>query len=193
MLCCHRASWESGLLRVLTPPLPQAEGSSPVATSLILLIYPCTCGGSCVSSHQWVVPLSLPWIGIMGHPVYLPWSQNALFLERGLIFNRPFVLLSAKKAGKNTCRYFFRFQYETLQAVLCIGHMSVCPSPGCRIHLWKFSELSSTSRSVWRALCKSHSPHPHTQVHIPPLHLCLPYSALMLQIPITGHMYFIHK
>lgn len=79
-------SGSQALLGILIPPLPGAEGNTPTATSLVLLTHPDSCGGSCLSSHQWVVPLSLSWISINGTPsltlmIFQDISLNAFFLE----------------------------------------------------------------------------------------------------------------
>lgn len=74
------SSGSQALLSIFAPPLPGAEGNTPIATSLVLLIHPYFCGGWCLSFHQWVVPLSLPWISIMGHPAWLLWYMK-IFLK----------------------------------------------------------------------------------------------------------------
>ena len=85
---------------------------------------------SCLSSHQRVVPLCLPWIGIMGHPVYLPWSTKVLLKMpsswegvhlHGLFVPLSFCHSNRENHSSNTCKLFFIFNMKYYKQFCALG------------------------------------------------------------------------
>ena len=137
------------LPRVFTPPLPGAEGNSATAASLVLLTPLCSRGGSCLSSHQWVVPLTMPQISKTGHPAYLPQSweyflkcplPGKVFIFCGL-FLLPSVCLNNRECYfSSSCNYFLAFNMKHDKYFCVLGIWASAQALGYRDHLGKFLE-----------------------------------------------------
>ena len=105
--------------------------------------------GSCLSSHQWVVPLTMPQISKTGHPAYLPqyWGYflkcplpGKVFIFCGL-FLLPSVCLNNRECYfSSSCNYFLTFNMKHDKYFCVLGIGASAQALGYWDHLGEFLE-----------------------------------------------------
>lgn len=196
MLCCHwhllgvKLFCVSSRLPCLglreTHQLPPVSSCSPVFAPVGGPVYLPISGWSLSVCHR-----SVKWDTLLTSHGTESSSWNALFLGKVFIFCGPFLLWSICLNNRecyfsNNCNCFLIFNMKHDKYFCALGIWASAPAPGYRDYLWKFLAQSITSRTVWWAHDKPRSLHPHSHRHIQSWYCHLPYSVLMLQIPISG-------